>query len=94
MDVAEPEERAENAEHFDIPAEQRISLSTSVEKFTCNAATKLNEWVMEDLQKLTGPRHHGFVKQHLQLEGASPQIRGRKGSTGSCVCGTRETMEN
>ena len=62
MDVAEAEVKAENAEHFDILAEQRISLSTSVEKFICNAATKLNEWVMEDLQKLTGPRHHGSAR--------------------------------
>ena len=61
MDVAEPEEKADNAERFDNLAKQRVSLSTSVEKFICNAATKLNEWVMEDLQKLTGPRHHGFV---------------------------------
>lgn len=61
MDVAEPEEKAENAERFNILAEQRISLSRSVEKFICNAATKLNESVMEDLQKLTGPRHHGFA---------------------------------
>ena len=61
IDVAEPEEMAENAEGFDILAEQRVSLSTSVEKFICNAATKLNEQVMEDLQKLTGPRHDGFA---------------------------------
>ena len=30
MDVTEPEEKAENAECFDILAEQRIGLSTSV----------------------------------------------------------------
>ena len=61
VDVAEPEEKAENAECFNILAEQRIGLSRSVEKFICNAVTKLNEKVMEDLQKLTGPRHHGFA---------------------------------
>ena len=61
MDIAALEDKAENAERFDILAEQRISLSTSVEKFICNAATKFNECMMEDLQKLTGPRHHGFA---------------------------------
>ena len=57
-DAAEPEEKAENAERFDTLAKQGISLSTSVKKFICNAATKLYELVIEDLQKLSGPRHH------------------------------------
>ena len=48
MDDAKPEEKVENAERFDTLAEQRISLSTRVENFICNAATKLNELVMED----------------------------------------------
>ena len=92
MDVTEPEEQAESAECFDILAQQRISLSTSIEKFICDTVTRLNEWVMEDLQKMTVIVMP--LKQHLQFEGAIPQIRGRKGSTGSCVCGTRETAES
>ncbi|KAL9963159.1 hypothetical protein ACROYT_G032334 [Oculina patagonica] len=62
MDVAEPEERAENSERFDVLAQQRISLSSSVEKFICDAATKLNEQVMQDLQKMSGSRRHGSLK--------------------------------
>ena len=62
MDVAEPEEKTESAERFDILAQQRISLSTSVEKFICDAATKLNERVMEDLNRMSGSRHRSSVK--------------------------------
>ena len=62
MDVAEPEEKTESAERFDILAQQRISLSTSVEKFICDAATKLNERVMEDLNRVSGSRDRRSVK--------------------------------
>ena len=60
MDVVEPEEKTESAEHFDILAQQRGSLSASVEKFICDAATKITE--SNNLQKMTGPRHRGSVR--------------------------------
>lgn len=100
MDVADPEEKTESAEHLDILAQQRGSLSASVEKFICDAATKITE--SNNLQKMTGPRHCGSVRScsHQSSRHSSgtysskAQSRGRKGSTGSCVCGTRETTEN
>lgn len=62
MNVAELEEKAGITEHFDIRAQQRMSLSTSVEKSIFDTPTKLNEWVMEDLQKMTDPRHPESVR--------------------------------
>jgi len=62
MNVAELEEKAGITEHFDILAQQRMSLSTSVEKSIFDTPTKLNEWVMEDLQKMTDPRHPESVR--------------------------------
>ena len=48
-------EQGQISEQFNILAQQRINLAASVEEFICNAATELNERVMQDLQELTKP---------------------------------------
>ena len=57
MDSATPEERIECSKRFDALAQLRINLSSTVEHFICNAATALNEHVMENLQEMSSHRH-------------------------------------
>ncbi|XP_068713249.1 uncharacterized protein [Montipora foliosa] len=53
MEFVDVTEQGQISEQFNILAQQRINLAASVEEFICNAATELNECVMQDLQELT-----------------------------------------
>ena len=66
IDFAEPEEKAENAEHFDILTQQGVRLSATVENFFRNAVTKLNERVLRDLQEITQPGRRGSMRSRGQ----------------------------
>ena len=55
MECVDVTEQGQISEQFNILAQQRINLAASVEEFICNAATELNERVMQDLQELTKP---------------------------------------
>ena len=55
MECVDVTEQGQISKQFNILAQQRINLTASVEEFICNAATELNESVMQDLQELTKP---------------------------------------
>ena len=61
MDSATPDEQIECSKQFDALAQLRINFSSTVENFICNAATALNEHVMENLQEMSSHRR-GSVK--------------------------------
>lgn len=48
MEYVDVTEQGQISEQFNILAQQRINLAASVEEFICNAATELNERIMQD----------------------------------------------
>lgn len=84
IDVADPKEKAQSSERFHILAQQRIDLSATVEKFICNAATQLNERVMQDLQKITMPgcresgRSRGYRSSRYSNGLSSSKVQARR----------------
>ena len=55
MEFVDVTEQGQSSEQLNILAQQRTNLAASVEEFVYNAATELNERVMQDLQELTKP---------------------------------------
>ena len=69
MEFVDIAEQDQISEQFNILAQQRTNLTASVEEFVCNAATELNEGVMQDLQELrvSVPKNGPIEKKILPI---------------------------